>query len=44
MAHWLMKTEPDDYSWDRLVADGETEWTGCPQLSGGSQHAGDEGR
>ena len=28
MAHWLMKTEPDDYSWDRLVADGETEWTG----------------
>lgn len=28
MAHWLMKTEPEDYSWDRLVADGETEWTG----------------
>lgn len=28
MAHWLMKTEPDDYSWDQLVADGETEWTG----------------
>lgn len=28
MAHWLMKTEPDDYSWDRLVADGETEWGG----------------
>ena len=28
MAQWLMKTEPDDYSWDRLVADGETEWTG----------------
>lgn len=28
MAHWLMKTEPDDYSWDRLVADGETEWSG----------------
>ena len=24
MAHWLMKTEPEDYSWDRLVADGET--------------------
>lgn len=28
MAYWLMKTEPDDYSWDRLVADGETEWSG----------------
>jgi predicted RNA-binding protein with PUA-like domain len=28
MAHWLMKTEPEDYSWDRLVADGETEWGG----------------
>jgi predicted RNA-binding protein with PUA-like domain len=28
MAHWLMKTEPDDYGWDRLVADSGTEWTG----------------
>ncbi len=28
MANWLMKTEPEDYSWDRLVANGETEWTG----------------
>ena len=28
MPHWLMKTEPEDYAWDRLVADGETEWTG----------------
>lgn len=28
MAHWLLKTEPEDYSWDRLVAEGETEWTG----------------
>ena len=28
MAHWLMKTETDDYSWDRLVAEGETEWSG----------------
>lgn len=28
MAQWLMKTEPDDYNWDRLVAEGETEWTG----------------
>lgn len=23
-----MKTEPGDYSWDRLVADGRTEWDG----------------
>ena len=28
MAQWLMKTEPHDYSWERLLADGETEWTG----------------
>jgi predicted RNA-binding protein with PUA-like domain len=28
MAHWLLKTEPEDYSWERLVAEGETEWTG----------------
>ena len=28
MAHWLLKTEPADYSWERLVAEGETEWTG----------------
>jgi predicted RNA-binding protein with PUA-like domain len=28
MAHWLMKTEPEDYSWERLVAEGGTEWTG----------------
>jgi predicted RNA-binding protein with PUA-like domain len=28
MAHWLLKTEPGDYSWDRLVADGRTAWDG----------------
>jgi predicted RNA-binding protein with PUA-like domain len=28
MAKWLMKTEPGDYSWDRLIADGKTEWDG----------------
>jgi predicted RNA-binding protein with PUA-like domain len=28
MARWLLKAEPGDYGWDRLVADGETEWTG----------------
>lgn len=28
MAYWLMKSEPDSYSWDDLVRDGSTEWTG----------------
>ena len=28
MAHWLMKSEPDSYSWDDLLRDGLTEWTG----------------
>ena len=25
---WLVKSEPDSYSWDDLVRDGETSWTG----------------
>lgn len=28
MSHWLIKTDPSEYSWDRLIADGETDWTG----------------
>jgi predicted RNA-binding protein with PUA-like domain len=28
MAHWLLKSEPSAYSWDRLVADGQTHWDG----------------
>lgn len=28
MAHWLLKSEPSVYSWDRLVADGRTNWNG----------------
>lgn len=28
MACWLMKSEPDSYSWDDLVRDGATEWDG----------------
>ena len=28
MSKWLMKTEPGDYSWDLLIADGETQWDG----------------
>lgn len=28
MAYWLMKSEPEVYSWDDLVRDGSTEWDG----------------
>ena len=28
MARWLMKSEPESYSWSDLVADGGTEWDG----------------
>jgi len=28
MAKWLMKSEPDSYSWSDLVRDGATEWDG----------------
>jgi predicted RNA-binding protein with PUA-like domain len=28
MAHWLMKSEPETYSWADLVRDGKTEWDG----------------
>ena len=28
MAHWLMKSEPESYSWNDLVRDGGTEWDG----------------
>jgi predicted RNA-binding protein with PUA-like domain len=28
MAYWLVKSEPDAYSWDRQVQDGTTPWTG----------------
>jgi predicted RNA-binding protein with PUA-like domain len=26
--YWLVKSEPDAYSWDKLVRDGRTDWTG----------------
>lgn len=26
--HWLVKQEPEDYSWDDFVRDGSTQWTG----------------
>lgn len=28
MAHWLLKTEPDCYSWERFTADKRTVWDG----------------
>lgn len=28
MATWLIKTEPGDYSWDNMVKDKRTAWTG----------------
>lgn len=26
--HWLVKQEPEDYSWDDLLRDGSTQWNG----------------
>lgn len=28
MAYWLLKTEPSTYSWDDLLKEGTTRWTG----------------
>lgn len=28
MAYWLLRSEPDAYSWDDLIRDGATEWNG----------------
>ncbi len=28
MQYWLVKQEPEDYSWENLVRDGRTAWTG----------------
>ena len=28
MAHWLLKTEPDTYSWDDLARDKKATWDG----------------
>ncbi len=28
MQHWLVKSEPEAYSWADLVKDGKTSWTG----------------
>ncbi len=28
MNYWLLKTDPETYSWENLVTDKKTEWTG----------------
>jgi predicted RNA-binding protein with PUA-like domain len=28
MAYWVLRSEPDAYSWDDLLRDGATEWNG----------------
>ena len=28
MAYWLLKTEPETYSWEKLESDKKTQWTG----------------
>lgn len=35
MAHWLLKSEPDEWSWDQQVAEGRdgAEWTGIRNFS-----------
>lgn len=44
--HWLLKSEPDVYSFDQLLADGETVWNGvrnnAARLHLRAMKAGDE--
>lgn len=46
MAYWLMKSEPESYSWADLVRDGGTEWDGvrnnAARLHLKAMKAGDE--
>ena len=28
MEHWLVKSDPEEYSWENLVADGKASWDG----------------
>lgn len=28
MNYWMVKQEPDSYSWDDFIKDGKTDWTG----------------
>jgi predicted RNA-binding protein with PUA-like domain len=45
MAYWLLKTEPGEYSWEDLVREGTTRWSGVtnPQAQGNlrTMRAGD---
>jgi predicted RNA-binding protein with PUA-like domain len=34
MNYWLLKTEPDSYSWDQLVKDKKTNWSGVRSPAG----------
>lgn len=34
MNYWLLKTEPDTYSWDQLVKDKTTNWSGVRSPAG----------
>lgn len=34
MNHWLLKTEPDAYSWSQLVKDKTTNWSGVRSPAG----------
>ena len=44
--YWLVKSEPDSYSWDDLVAEGKTSWTGVRNFTARNNlrnmHVGDE--
>src|SRR6184192_2975756 len=44
--YWLVKSEPDSYSWKDLIADGKTSWTGVRNFTARnnlrSMHVGDE--
>lgn len=34
MNYWLVKQEPEDYSWSDLLKDGRTAWTGVRSFAG----------
>jgi predicted RNA-binding protein with PUA-like domain len=34
MTYWLVKSEPEDYSWSDFLSDGKTAWTGVRSFAG----------
>ena len=30
--YWMVKQEPETYSWDDFVKDGSTDWSGCETI------------